>query len=112
MAWGNNVGLNDFSEVVLDLKLLGQYQNPLITASGIHQNQENFPSSMVDAATTTNLEPPFMDAAAGDFHLTGNSTAWLGITSTPPFDAFDVASDLEGTSRNPFEPTKGCYERN
>lgn len=112
VAWGNNVGLNDFSEVVLDLKLLGQYPNPLITASGIHQNQENFPSSMIDAATTTSLEPPFVDATAGDFHLTGNSTAWLGITSTPPFDAFDVASDLEGTSRNPFEPTKGCYERN
>ncbi len=111
IAWGNNVGLNDFSEVVVDLFTPSFYTSPLLTASAIHENQEGFPSSMIDNLTTTDLAPPFSAPESGDFRLTGNATIWKGVSSSPPFDTFEISSDLDGVSRNPFEPTKGCYER-
>lgn len=110
IVYGNNAGLNEFSEVILDLNDASAYENPLFVSSAIHHQDENFPSELLDGNTTVNVTPPFVNASDGNFRLEGNASLWNGISSTPPFDLFDVSVDLDGESRNTLTPTKGCYE--
>ena len=44
--------------------------------------------------------------------LTGNSSAWEGISSIPPFEPSEVSLDLDGMPRSTNTPDIGCYERN
>jgi hypothetical protein len=111
IAFGNNAGLNDFSEVIVDLWAPEGYASPLITASAIHFQGEDVPSNIFDNNTAVNQAPPFSDASEGDFTLTGNAAVWNGASSIPPFTAFEVSKDLVGESRNTVSPTKGCFER-
>ena len=111
IAYGNNAGINDFNELVVDVWDPGLYPSPLITASAVHQQQEDFPLALLDDQTTTESEPPFANVLTGDFRITGTSSIWNGISSIPPFTAFEVGVDLEGQSRNTTAPTKGCFER-
>ncbi|MCB9266013.1 MAG: hypothetical protein H6558_13375 [Lewinellaceae bacterium] len=56
---------------------------------------------------TTNVNPPFTNAATGDLSLnvpTDGSETWFIGTG------LGVAEDILGTSRKPFTPTKGAYE--
>jgi len=46
-----------------------------------------------------------------DFRLETSASSWTGISSSPPFSAFEVGTDLAGEPRSTFAPTKGCYER-
>lgn len=111
IVWGNNVGLNDFSEFVPDLWDSEIYATPMWTHSAIHHQWDDFPESIVDAFTTVDLAPPFVDVQSEDFHLGGNASAWLGTSSSPPFSLFEVSFDLDGTPRSTTAPTKGCFER-
>ncbi|MGB2423957.1 MAG: hypothetical protein ACPH97_04445, partial [Flavobacteriales bacterium] len=61
--------------------------------------------------TAVNQSPPFKNAPQADFALNGNASIWNGVSSIPPFTAFEVSKDLAGESRNSTAPTKGCYER-
>lgn len=111
IAYGNNAGLTDFSEVVVDLFDAEAYATPLITASAIHHQEPTFPDWIYDENTTVNQVPPFVNPFGGDFNIDGTSTLWNGISSTPPFDVFEVSTDLNGMPRNTSTPTKGCLER-
>ena len=111
IAYGNNAGLNDFSEVIVDLWDSQDYEAPLITASAIHFQGEDVPDNMFDSNTAVNQAPPFKNAPQADFTLSGNASIWNGVSSIPPFTAFEVSRDLAGESRNSLAPTKGCYER-
>ncbi|MDA0729012.1 MAG: hypothetical protein O3B70_00315 [Bacteroidetes bacterium] len=111
IVWGNNVGLNDFSEFVPDLWDSEIYASPLWTHSAIHHQWDEFPETILDEFTSVDLEPPFVGVLNEDFHLDGNAPAWLGASSSPPFTLFEVSSDLEGNPRSSISPTKGCFER-
>ena len=111
IAYGNNAGLTDFSEVVVDLFDPEAYTSPLITASAIHHQEHNFPVWIYDDNTTVNQVPPFVNPFGADFAIEGTSTLWNGISSIPPFDVFEVGTDLAGLPRNTLTPTKGCLER-
>lgn len=111
IAYGNNAGLTDFSEVVVDLFDPEAYTSPLITASAIHHQEPNFPVWIYDDNTTVNQVPPFVNPFGADFAIEGTSTLWNGISSIPPFDVFEVGTDLAGLPRNTLTPTKGCLER-
>ena len=111
IAYGNNAGLTDFSEVVVDLFDPEAYMSPLITASAIHHQEPNFPVWIYDDNTTVNQVPPFVNPFGADFAIEGTSTLWNGISSIPPFDVFEVGTDLAGLPRNTLTPTKGCLER-
>ena len=111
IAYGNNAGLTDFSEVVVDLFDAEAYSTPLITASAIHHQEPTFPEWIYDEQTTVNQVPPFVNPFGGDFAIDGTSTLWNGISSIPPFDVFEVGTDLNGMPRNTSTPTKGCLER-
>ena len=111
IAYGNNAGLTDFSEVIVDLWDAEDVSSPLFTSSAIHHQEENFPDEVIDENTSVNDEPPFVNPIAADFRLDGNASTWLGVSSSPPFDPFDISTDLLGEPRNTFSPTKGCYER-
>lgn len=111
IAVGNNAGLNEFSEVIVDLWIPEEYLNPLFVSSSIHHQDETFPVNLLDKGTTVNLDPPFVDELNADFRLSGSAPTWTGTSSIPPFDPFQVSTDLLGEPRNTFAPTKGCYER-
>ena len=111
IAYGNNAGLNDFSEFIVDFWNADIYTTPLLTASAIHHQEESFPEWIYDDNTTVNVAPPFVNTFNGDFRLEGTAEVWSGIPSSPPFDLFDVSVDLVGEARNTQAPTKGCYER-
>lgn len=111
IAYGNNATLNDFSEVIVDVWDASFYSSPLFTASAIHHQEEEFPSDLLDEATTVNVLPPFVNVVTEDFRLEGTANVWSGVPSSPPFDVFEVSVDLAGESRNTQSPTKGCYER-
>ena len=103
--------MTDFSEVIVDLWDAEDVSSPLFTSSAIHHQEENFPNGVIDENTLVNDEPPFVNPIAADFRLDGNASTWLGVSSSPPFDPFDISTDLLGEPRNTFSPTKGCYER-
>ena len=111
IAYGNNAGLTDFSEVIVDLWDAQAYTSPLITASAIHHQDQQFPDWVYDENTTINSVPPFVNPFGGDFALEGTATIWNGIPSSPPFEPIEVSTDLLGSPRNSNAPTKGCYER-
>ena len=111
IAYGNNAGLDDFSEFFPDLFDPTIYNSPLVTHSAIHHQEENFPDWILDEFTTVNQIPPFSNTNEEDFALTGASVVWNGTASTDVFDVFDVSTDLLGMDRSLSTPTKGCYER-
>ena len=71
IAYGNNAGLNDFSEVIVDVLDASYYDSPLMTSSAIHHQEESFPSDLLDNATTVNIPPPFVNEIGGNFRLEG-----------------------------------------
>lgn len=111
IAFGNNANLTDFSEVILDLWDAEIYVDPLFRASAIHHQEKNFQAWMIDAQTTVNELPPFVNPALADFRIEGTASQWTGIPSTPEFSPLEVSVDLLGEPRNTLAPTKGCYER-
>ena len=66
---------------------------------------------MIDAQTTVNELPPFVNPALADFRIEGTASQWTGIPSTPEFSTLEVSVDLLGEPRNTLAPTKGCYEK-
>ena len=100
----------DFSEVILDLWDAEIYVDPLFRASAIHHQEKNFPAWMIDAQTTVNELPPFVNPALADFRIEGTASQWTGIPSTPEFSPLEVSVGLLGEPRNTLAPTKGCYE--
>ena len=108
---GNNASLNEFSEFIVDLWDPSMYPSPLWTASAVQHQMEMFPDNILDDQTSVNSEPPFVNVFDEDFRLETSASSWTGISSSPPFSAFEVGTDLAGEPRSTFEPTKGCYER-
>ncbi|MFM1932773.1 MAG: hypothetical protein RL226_2076 [Bacteroidota bacterium] len=105
IVWGNNAGLSDFSELVVDMVDTG---NPDYLFSYCAVDSETSTADGVHYFSTLNGQtPPFIDASNGDFHLSSTaSSSWNGgpaTTSQTPFlDLDQVFRVLPGR--------KGCYE--
>ncbi len=103
IMWGNNAGLTDFDELVVDL--VNPVEAPMIFNGAVDVQSEDFPMELLEACTTDEA-PPFASVLDRDFHLNSNSSLWEGGASQ-----FFIATDLDGLPRNVGVADKGCFER-
>ncbi len=112
IIWGNNANLEDHDELTSDIYSPNIYTSPLFRSCALDIQYDEFPMNIIGEDCSTDLAPEFQSVISRDFHLTGNSSAWEGISSIPPFEPSEVSLDLDGMPRSTNTPDIGCYERN
>lgn len=106
IMWGNNAGLDEFDELVVDLE--GDDNDLLIRGCAV--DLDDFGPAEWLEESSTDAAPPFADIFSRDFHLASANNQWngVGIPAGLPF----LATDLDGLPRVVGSaPDKGCYER-
>jgi len=106
VMWGNNAGLQDFDELVVDLE--GNDNDLLIRGCAVEM--DDFGAADWIEESSLDEAPPFADVFNRDFHIISGNSQWngLGIPAGFPF----LSTDLDGLPRVVGSaPDKGCYER-
>lgn len=104
--WGNNAGLSDFNEFLVDLES-PESQDVKFSFCAVSSNED-----LSDAAVYSNIinnqTPPFNNPNEGNFRLGSNpASSWLG--GFVAGDTWLPSADLEGEFRQP-PGRKGCFE--
>ena len=103
IVWGNNAELDDFDELVCDLR--NPPASSMFRYCAVDVQDELFPVDQLFNSMTGDA-PPFASTVDRDFHLAGNSGAWDGSSGS-----FFIPTDLDGLPRAVGLPDKGCFER-
>lgn len=104
VIWGNNAGLTEYDELVVNALIFPP--SPFILQSAVEADEPEFPSQVLGPGTSNSSPPPFVSPGTGDFHLNSNSSSWDGGAAQ-----FPIATDLDGLPRAIGVPDKGCFER-
>lgn len=106
IMWGNNAGLAEFDELVVDLE--GDVNDLLLRGCAVDLDATGggdwIQESVLDA------DPPFVSATARNFRLNSGNNQWngVGVPAGLPF----LSTDLDGSPRVVGSaPDMGCYER-
>jgi hypothetical protein len=103
IVWGNNAELDEFDELICDLR--NPPASSIFRYCAVDVDDVLFPVDML-LNCQTNDAPPFVSTSDRDFHLASNSGAWDGSTGS-----FLISTDLDGLPRAVGLPDKGCFER-
>lgn len=108
IMWGNNAGLTDFDEFLVDLEEEAsqdyRFEFCSVDTDADISDPNRF-NGMVNGTV-----PPFLDPLLNDFHLSANASAvWNGGFPTGG-DTWSPPTDLDQAQRSPLPGRRGCYE--
>ena len=112
---GNTQGLIGIKTSTTSVSSDHSFNNIYLANNGAYQTIMNIDNTdyadinnkTLQSLDITNVQPVFTDAANGDLSLTGTSLASDDLRGTP---IASVTTDINGTSRSIYAPSKGAHE--